>query len=130
MGGISSAHHTGEFFFDERRREWRWYFGNQWWTFQPMYDDLDEGILRVGGCWVADAGQLWFGVDPEEWMRRYRWRNEKRRWRMERQRHDHAELMSWHAARRGMPQKMPVSLVEVVLQQAFDLGVVSQVCGK
>ncbi len=115
MGSIlSSSGRSGEFFFDVRTDQWRWWWGGQLWTFQPLYDDdFDVGILRTGGCWVSDyTGQCWYGVNPDDWMRGHRWRMERRRrWR--------AGVVQCRLARQALQQKMPGSLTQLILEQAF-----------
>ncbi len=122
MGATTSAP-AGEFFYDKRNHEWRWLWDGQWWSWVMFGDDdLDMGVFsRMSGCWVSDVtGQRWHeGPDPDEWMRRYRWRSEQRRRWMERSQRR-------QALRRSLSQKMPPPLVEEVLQQVFSWAIVSK----
>ena len=70
-----------EFYFDRFRQQWRWHYGDRWWTFEPIFDDdMEFGVFCKGGCWVSDQGHIWHGVDPEAWYRQYSWMQANRRW--------------------------------------------------
>ena len=72
-----------------------------------------SGVLRDEACWVSDQGDIWHGVNPEDWSRMHRRRQANRAWLRQEKARCICAIMSLRRA------SVPVVLAQEIMAWSF-----------